>query len=293
MWLDGIFMADSFYAKWTHLFDRNNMTAWNDILLQFTLLGTHTRNTTSNLLVHGWADPAKAAKWADPSTGLAPHVWGRADGWFFMALLETLQLFPRAHPGWRTLHEMFVNLADGVQMAQDEASGGWWQVMDAPYPGMKGNYIEASGSAMFTYGLLKGVHLGYLDSDKFLHTSKKAYKGLVKTFISVDENNVVHYNGTVQQCGLAVDDPSFEVSRAFLPWKCCHCHADCESSTTLASLLRWMTLRDLAHLCWPRMNGRPGPSTHKGIARDAIYDATLQNRLINPLSKLAADPYPS
>ncbi|KAJ3496823.1 hypothetical protein NLG97_g2375 [Lecanicillium saksenae] len=210
MWLDGIFMGDSFYAKWTRLFDSNNETAWNDVLTQFTVIGTHTRNSKSNLLVHGWADPAKAAKWADPNTGKAPHVWGRAVGWYFMALMETLQVFPESHPGYKRLLSYFVDLASGVQQAQDNETGGWWQVMDEPSPGMKGNYIEASGSAMFTYGLLKGINLGYLDQDQFLGTAKSAYQGLIEQFIEVDDSGTVHYKGTVQECGLAVDDPSFE-----------------------------------------------------------------------------------
>jgi hypothetical protein len=36
--LDGIFMADVFYAKWTALFDAQNVTAWEDIVLQWDRL---------------------------------------------------------------------------------------------------------------------------------------------------------------------------------------------------------------------------------------------------------------
>lgn len=36
-------MADSFYAKWTSLFDNDNTTAWDDILTQFTNIDSHTR----------------------------------------------------------------------------------------------------------------------------------------------------------------------------------------------------------------------------------------------------------
>lgn len=81
MWLDGIFMVDSFYATWTKYFDNDNTTAWDDILLQFDNIEEHTRNTTSNLLVHGY-DESKVAVWADPVTGAAPLVWSRAVGWW-------------------------------------------------------------------------------------------------------------------------------------------------------------------------------------------------------------------
>ena len=39
----GIYMADSFYAKWTKLFDYDNKTAWDDILTQFVIYESHTR----------------------------------------------------------------------------------------------------------------------------------------------------------------------------------------------------------------------------------------------------------
>lgn len=34
MWLDGIYMLDVFYARWTHTFEPGNTTAWDDIALQ-------------------------------------------------------------------------------------------------------------------------------------------------------------------------------------------------------------------------------------------------------------------
>lgn len=38
MWLDGIYMADTFYATYTSYFDNDNVTAWKDIELQFDLV---------------------------------------------------------------------------------------------------------------------------------------------------------------------------------------------------------------------------------------------------------------
>ncbi|KAK5990779.1 Unsaturated rhamnogalacturonyl hydrolase YteR-like protein [Cladobotryum mycophilum] len=208
MWLDGIFMADSFYSQWTHLFDNQNTTAWNDIFNQYYLVDSHARNKTSGLLVHGWADGP--APWADPKTGLAPHVWGRAVGWYFMSLVETLQVFPKSHPSYTTLMGYYTWLARALKEAQDPASGGWFQVMDEPYPHVKGNYIESSGSAMFTFGLLKGVSLGYLDKKEFLATGKKAYQGLVNKFISPQQDGTLQFTGTVAECGLGSANATFE-----------------------------------------------------------------------------------
>ena len=73
MWLDGIYMADTFYATYTSYFEPDNTTAWNDILLQFDLIEEHTRNHTSNLLKHGYSED-QSTVWADPVTGASPYV---------------------------------------------------------------------------------------------------------------------------------------------------------------------------------------------------------------------------
>lgn len=84
MWLDGIYMLDVFYARWTYEFEPGNNTAWDDIALQFDLIDAGTtidRERTNGLPLHGF-DVSKTQVWADPVTGAAPHVWGRAVGWY-------------------------------------------------------------------------------------------------------------------------------------------------------------------------------------------------------------------
>uniref|UniRef100_A0A8H7NGU3 Uncharacterized protein n=1 Tax=Bionectria ochroleuca TaxID=29856 RepID=A0A8H7NGU3_BIOOC len=200
MWLDGLFMAQPFYAKWTHRYDADNQTAWNDILLQYDLIETHARNKTSGLIPHGWADGQ--ATWADPVTGVSPHVWVRALGWYFMSLVEVLQVFPTSHPGYEKLMGYFVSLAEALKKTRDVDSGTWWQVMEDPYPTYEENFIEASGSAMFTYGWFKGIALGYLPKEAYLETAKDAYTSIVKNFISEAEDNRLVLHGTVDECNL-------------------------------------------------------------------------------------------
>ncbi|KAF9872466.1 cell wall glycosyl hydrolase [Colletotrichum karsti] len=206
MWLDGIYMADTFYATYIHLFEPDNTTAWNEIALQFDLIEEHTRNHTSNLLVHGY-DEAKDAVWADPVTGASPLVWNRAVGWYFMALIETLQVYPQSLPGYGRLLEYFVTLADGLARSQDE-KGGWWLIMNEGYETRKGNYIESSATAMFSYGLLRGVRDGLLDV-KYKDVGLKAYNLLVNDFIRDDKNGSISFLGTVQ-VGSLNSNASFE-----------------------------------------------------------------------------------
>lgn len=209
MWLDGIFMADTFYAKWTSLFDRRNTSAWDDILLQFDTIESRTREKDTNLLVHGY-DESKKAVWAHPVTGAAPLVWSRAVGWYFMSLIEVLEIVPTCHPGYKRLVKYFTTLAQGVKASQD-ADGGWWLIMTEPYPGEKRNYLESSASAMFTFGLLRGIRLGFLSEKEYLPAAEVGYKTLVDRWVTENPNNgTLNWEGTVQVGSLS-SNASYEV----------------------------------------------------------------------------------
>lgn len=210
MWLDGIFMADSFYALWTNRFDKDNTTAWDDIILQYDNIEAHCRNTTSGLLVHGY-DESKVALWADPVTGAAPLVWDRAVGWYFVSLLEILQLFPESHPGYARLLGYFTTLASALKKSQDE-SGGWWLIMSEPYPGMEGNYIESSATAMFTLGWLKGIRLNLLDEVEYLDAAKKAYTLMLHRFVKENSDGTLNWEGTVEVGSLS-SNGTYEVNQ--------------------------------------------------------------------------------
>ncbi|KAJ0310230.1 hypothetical protein Brms1b_008824 [Colletotrichum noveboracense] len=213
MWLDGIYMADTFYAKYVSLFQPDNQTAWDDIVLQFDNIDARTRRD-DNLLVHGY-DESKQAVWADPETGAAPLVWGRADGWYFMALLEVIDLLPEEHPGRERLLGYFKGLAQGLKGAQDE-SGGWWNVMEKRYEDVEGNYIESSASVMFTFGWLKGLNLGYLSEADYLDVAKKAWNGMVDMFVTHNNNGTINWEGTVMVGSLG-SNATFEVRTLFSP----------------------------------------------------------------------------
>jgi rhamnogalacturonyl hydrolase YesR len=206
MWLDGIYMADTFYATYTSYFEPDNTTAWNDIQLQFDLIEEHTRNHTSNLLYHGYSED-KSTVWADPVTGASPYVWDRALGWYFVALVEVLEVFPQSHPGYDKLLGYYTTLADGIEKAQD-FSGGWWLIMDEEFVGEKSNYIESSATAMFAYSYLKGVRLGLLDAE-YTSTALKAWDLMINEFVQYEKNGTLSWTGTVE-VGSLKGDASYE-----------------------------------------------------------------------------------
>ncbi|KAJ7778495.1 Six-hairpin glycosidase-like protein [Mycena metata] len=203
-YLDGMYSLAPFYAYYTTLFDAHNTTALADMIHQLDLLWQHCAMNDTGLLVHGY-DDSKTAVWADPVTGASPHVWGRSFGWITMAYVDTLEILPRHLPEWALLQSRFRRLASALRNAADATTGAWWQLLDQP--GRAGNYIESSGSAMFTYALLKGVRLGYLENNAggvsaYTDVATRAYEYIANTFVVNNGNGTLGYNGTVAVCSL-------------------------------------------------------------------------------------------
>ena len=196
MWLDGLYMAEPFYAEYAATFHES--AAFDDIAKQFILMETHARDSKTGLIYHGW-DESKQQRWADPLTGRSPNFWDRAMGWYAMALVDTLDYFPQDHPQRVQLLAILNRLAQAVAKYQDPKTGLWYQVLDKASE--KGNYVEASGSSMFVYALAKGVRNGYL-SATYLTVAKRGYKGLISQFIETDANGQTNLDGTVSVAGL-------------------------------------------------------------------------------------------
>ncbi|KAG8959530.1 hypothetical protein FRC03_007871 [Tulasnella sp. 419] len=194
-WLDGIYMADNFYAHYNSFYNPTNTTAWNDILKQYTLAEVNLRNSTSGLLKHGY-DESKTAVWADDTTGACIEVWDRALGWYFMSLVDVLDYFPASHSGRATLLTYTTRLAAAVKASADPASGIWWLVMSQP--GRSGNRLESSASAMFVYSLLKAIRKGYIPKADYINVAKKAYDYLVANYVVKESDGTLGWLGTVQ-----------------------------------------------------------------------------------------------
>lgn len=196
MWLDGLYMGETFAAEYATVF--KDPKKFDDIASQFILMESHVRDAKTGLLYHAW-DESKQQKWADPVTGRAPGFWGRGMGWYGMALVDVLDYFPKEHPKRKELIAILQRYATAVKNYQDPASGVWYQVLDKGT--LKGNYLEASASSMFTYALAKGARLGYIDKN-FGAVAKKAFDGLVKNFIETDAQGLVHLTKVVSVGGL-------------------------------------------------------------------------------------------
>lgn len=206
MWLDGLYMGAPFYAEYTLKFeDGKNL---DDVAKQFELIQKHAYDKETGLLYHGW-DESKAMDWADKETGTSPNFWSRSLGWYAMALVDVLDYFPKDHPKRKELITYLNTLAEGLAKYQDE-SGLWYQVTDMG--DKEGNYLEASGTAMFVYALAKGVNKGYLPQ-QYKAVAEKGFDGMTRDLIVVAPDGQLTLTQVCQVAGLGGNpyrDGSFE-----------------------------------------------------------------------------------
>lgn len=204
MWCDGQYMGPALLAQIIkHTGKTNNISDndWDIIAKQFSITWTQLYNKTTGLLYHGFtANPGVDASksWAGISKekGIyhSASFWGRANAWYFLALVDILEVMPKDNTYYNTFKGYLTDLAAGIKKYQDETTGCWYQVMDKVPALLTGNYLEASCSSIFTAGYLKAIRLGLLDKATYEPIAKKAYEGLVNQFMIYDNKD----NSTIQ-----------------------------------------------------------------------------------------------
>ena len=204
MWCDGQYMGPALLAQIIkHTGKTNNISDndWDIIAKQFSITWAQLYDKNTGLLYHGFtANPGDDASksWAGISKekGIyhSASFWGRANAWYFLALVDILEVMPTDNTYYNTFKGYLTSLAAGIKKYQDETTGCWYQVMDKVPASLTGNYLEASCSSIFTAGYLKAIRLGLLDKTTYEPIAKKAYEGLVNQFMVYDNTD----NSTIQ-----------------------------------------------------------------------------------------------
>jgi len=196
MWLDGIFMASTYMAQYANEF---NKPEWFDTACsQVKMIYEKTLDPESGLLMHAW-DESRSQAWCDPATGKSHYPWSRAMGWYILAVEDILGYLPENHPDRAELIGILQKTCDALLKVRDTKTGLWFQVLNCG--GREGNYIEGSGSAMYTYAFARGAHKGWLDT-KYLSIAKDAFDGIIRELISVDEKGHLTMHNICGGCGL-------------------------------------------------------------------------------------------
>ncbi|SHF46647.1 unsaturated rhamnogalacturonyl hydrolase [Mariniphaga anaerophila] len=196
MWLDGLYMASPFLARYAAEF---NAPKWFDeVAFQLQEVYKHTLDAETGLVYHAW-DESREQRWCQPETGQSKHFWSRGTGWYMMALVDVLEYLPADHPERSALIKILNDLSEALLKVQDKEKGLWYQVLDMG--GSQGNYIEASGSAMFVYAFAKGAKAGLLNK-KYLEIANRAFDNIIKYLVVEGDDGYPVLTNTCGACGL-------------------------------------------------------------------------------------------
>ena len=196
VWLDGVYMATPFLAEYTYRFvapvdSAAAAKAYDDVVLQILQAARHTYDPETGLYRHA-CDVSKQIFWADGATGQSEECWGRALGWYMMAIVDALDYLPMQTEGRDSVLNVLRTIADGLERWKDPETGLWYQVIDKhrhiplhydqPMNPYQDNYLESSCSAMFIYSLLKACKQGYLPKS-YRKLAVRAYRSYLKEFV--------------------------------------------------------------------------------------------------------------
>ena len=208
VWLDGIFMGLPYrcltapiteVTKGKSKIEKKRIeNIYDDAVNQLLSTYERTLDPKTGLNRHAY-DETRNAFWSDSITGLSQHCWGRAQGWYTMALIEVLDALPEDYARRSEVIDLLKKDLDAVIKWQDKKSGVWYQVMDSP--GREGNYMESTCSAMFTYVLLKAYRKGYVGT-KYRDAGIKAYRGIISNFIRVNDDKTISLTNCCSVAGL-------------------------------------------------------------------------------------------
>ena len=207
VWLDGIFMGLPFYTNYARLYldtptatkaqRKRAQKIYDDVVMQISKTDQFTYDASTSLWKHAW-DESHSIFWADPATGLSQHTWGRALGWYAMAIIEVLDALPQDYAKRPDIIALLNKVLASVVKYQDKKSGLWYDVLDVNDPR---NYLEATCSSMFAYCLLKAARLGYV-TDEYRQAGIRAFEGITREFIRVNPDATISLTRCCEVSGL-------------------------------------------------------------------------------------------
>jgi len=174
MWLDGLYMIGPYCVMYAKNFGKPYF--YDTVYQQMSLMRRNMTDPKTGLLYHAW-DDSKAIDWCDKKTGLSAEFWGRAIGWYAVAIMDILDYFPD-DPRRAEFISAGIDIINALIRFQDEKSGLWYQVVDKG--GNAGNWLETSCSALYTYAVAKAVKNGLLHKS-YRRYIDRAYEGIINS----------------------------------------------------------------------------------------------------------------
>ena len=202
MWLDSMYMAGVVTSRYAERYGNGEHRAF--VHKQMELMREYARDEKTGLYHHAW-DYSRKAIWADPETGKSKSFWGRAMGWFAVAMLEIAATLERGSAEYEDYASTGAALIRALLRQRDEKTGMWYQVVDKV--GTDGNWPETSCSCLFLYALCLAVELGEIDRDEVEGAARHSFEGIARALTYGEDG----YLGVGGVCiGTGVGDGGYE-----------------------------------------------------------------------------------
>lgn len=180
LWDDTLLMTVLFLAKAGSLFNRPDYT--EEAVYQFLIHTKYLIDTKTGLWFHGWTFNERG--------NFAGALWGRGNCWaaiFIPEFLDIVELPPALR---RYTLNAFKGQAKALKKYQSH-SGLWHTLIND-----ETSYLEASGTAGFCFGILKGIRRGYLD-ESFRECGERALEAIISNIDGDGELMQVSYGTNV------------------------------------------------------------------------------------------------
>lgn len=189
MWLDGMYMGGPVTVEYGARFNRADL--FDVVHLQMALMRDRITDEKTGLMFHAYDQKRKVA-WADPVTGCAPHFWGRAMGWYAVAMFQIAELLPESYEKRAEFLKKGKELLEALFKYQDKKSGLWYQVIDKTDDPR--NWHETSCTSLFLYALCLAVRLGEFKKEDVCDIAHLAFEG-VKSKLVFGEDGYLGVSG--------------------------------------------------------------------------------------------------
>jgi len=189
MWLDGMYMGGPVTAEYGARFGRADL--FDKLHLQMSLMRDRITDGKTGLMYHAY-DQTRKAEWANPETGCAPHFWGRAMGWYAVAMFQIAKLLPTSYEKREEFLKKGTELLSSLFKYQDKESGLWYQVID--HTSDPDNWHETSCTSLFLYALCLAVEAGSIKKEIARPIAELAWSG-IRTKLVLREDGYLGVSG--------------------------------------------------------------------------------------------------
>ena len=190
MWIDGVFMMQMFLIRCAQFVGEADY-CYNIACRNIIAAARHLQRP-DGLVLHAWTTAPEKAVWANKETGLSPEVWSEGMGWYALVLPELLALLPKTHPDYSQILDIYLKMCRGLKNTQDVRTGGWYMVVDKGNNPL--NFIDPSGTAMFTYSIQRGIQLRVMKIKEYASVAQKGYQSLF-SFVHVNSKGLLDVIG--------------------------------------------------------------------------------------------------